>query len=119
MAPDEYYEGVKIVFITLIIVFDIYFLVKIPQDFLSELFQEVGLVFIFYNNNKTRKMVGEIETVYIIVNDLINPRRHKRRGGGQSDTPSIFLALNLCSLTDYQKLWHNCSLLVKTSFDPN
>ena len=33
--------------------------------------------------------------------------------------PSIFLALNFCSLTDYQKLWHNCSLFVKTSFDPN
>ena len=31
--------------------------------------------------------------------------------------PSIFLALNFCSLTDYQKLWHNCSLFVKTSFD--
>ena len=32
---------------------------------------------------------------------------------------SIFLALNFCSSTDYQKLWHNCSLFVKTSFDPN
>ena len=40
--------------------------------------------------------------------------------GGQSDPPpSIFLSLNFCSLTDYQKLWHNCSLLVKTSFDLN
>ena len=46
------------------------------------------------------------------------PRRHK---GVQSDPPptSIFLALNFCSLTDYQKLWHNCSLFVKTSFDFN
>ena len=44
------------------------------------------------------------------------------RGGGgrreQSDS-SIFLALSFYSLTDYQKLWHNCSLFVKTSFDFN
>ena len=40
-------------------------------------------------------------------------------GGGQSDTPSIFLALNCFSLTDYQKVWHNCSLFVETPFDPN
>ena len=40
-------------------------------------------------------------------------------GGGQSDLPpSIFLASNFCFLTDYQKLWHNCSLFV-TSFDSN
>ena len=41
------------------------------------------------------------------------------RGGAQSDPPTIFLALNFCSLTDYQKLWHNCSLFVKTSLDFN
>ena len=40
-------------------------------------------------------------------------RRHKG-GGGRGQ----FLALNFCSLTNYQKLWHNCSLFVKTSFDP-
>ena len=41
-------------------------------------------------------------------------------GGGQIDPPpSIFLALNFCSLTDCQKLWHNCSLFVKKSFDTN
>ena len=42
-------------------------------------------------------------------------------GGGSNLTPplSVFLALNLYSLTDYQKLWNNCSLFVKTSFDPN
>ena len=40
-------------------------------------------------------------------------------GGNQSDPPSIFFALNFCSLTEYQKLWHNCSLFVKTSFDSN
>ena len=40
-------------------------------------------------------------------------------GGGQIDPPSIFLALNFCSLTDCQKLWHNCSLFVNTSFDTN
>ena len=40
-------------------------------------------------------------------------------GGGQIDPPSIFLALNFCSLTDCQKLWHNCSLFVNTSFDIN
>ena len=33
--------------------------------------------------------------------------------------PSIFLALNFCSLTDCQKLWHNFSLFVNTSFDTN
>ena len=41
------------------------------------------------------------------------------RGGGSICTPLNFLALNFCSLTDYQKLWHNCFLLVKTSFDLN
>ena len=25
----------------------------------------------------------------------------------------------LCSLTNYQELWHNCSLFVNTSFDTN
>ena len=42
-------------------------------------------------------------------------------GGGLQLTPppSIFLALNLCSLTDCPKLWHNCSLFVNTSFDTN
>ena len=40
-------------------------------------------------------------------------------GGRQIDPPSIFLALNFCSLTDSQKLWHNCSLFVNTSFDTN
>ena len=46
----------------------------------------------------------------------VNPRRH---GGGVhfDPPPSSFLALDFCSLTDYQKLWHNCSLIVKTSFD--
>ena len=41
------------------------------------------------------------------------------RGGSQIDTLSIFLALNFCSFTDCQKLWHNCCLLVNTSFDTN
>ena len=41
-------------------------------------------------------------------------RRHKGGGGGGGH----FLALNFCSLTNYLKLWHNCSLFVKTSFDP-
>ena len=32
----------------------------------------------------------------------------------------FFLALNFRSfMTDYQKLWYNCSLFVNTSFDPN
>ena len=38
-----------------------------------------------------------------------SPRRYK----------GIFLALNFCFLTDYQKLWYTCFLFVKTSFDPN
>ena len=41
------------------------------------------------------------------------------RGFNPTPPTSIFLALNFCSLTDYQKLWHNCSLFVKTSFDFN
>ena len=49
----------------------------------------------------------------------INPRRHKGGGVNLTPPPSIILALNFCSLTDYQKLWPNCSLFVKTSFDPN
>ena len=31
----------------------------------------------------------------------------------------VLLALNFCSSTDCQKLWHNCSLFVNTSFDTN
>ena len=42
------------------------------------------------------------------------------RGQGKIDPfPSIVLALNLYSLTDYQKLWYHCSLFVSTSFDAN
>ena len=47
------------------------------------------------------------------------------RGGGvrglegQIDFPSIFLALNFCSLTNCQKLWYSCALFVNTSFDTN
>ena len=37
----------------------------------------------------------------------------------KADAPSIFLALNFCSLTYYQNIWHNCSFFVKTSLDPN
>ena len=43
---------------------------------------------------------------------VFNSRRH---GGGEVN----LTAINFCSLTDYQKLWHNCSLFIKTSFDPN
>ena len=49
--------------------------------------------------------------------NMVNPRSLE---GGQIDPlPSIFLALNFCSVTDCQKLWHNCSLFVNTSFDTN
>ena len=42
------------------------------------------------------------------------------KGGGVNlNPPSIFLALNFCSMTDYQNLWRNFSLFIKTSFDPN
>ena len=47
-----------------------------------------------------------------------NPRSLEG-GGGQFDPPLDFLALNFCSLTDCQKLWHNCYLFVNTSFDTN
>ena len=43
----------------------------------------------------------------------------KGGGGCQSEPPSIFLALNFCSMADYQNLWRNFSLFIKTSFDPN
>ena len=56
---------------------------------------------------------GQIRTHY-----CFNRRRHKGVGG-QSDTPSIFLALNFCSLTDCQKLSYNYFLFVNTSFDLN
>ena len=43
------------------------------------------------------------------LSDKFNPRRHK--GGKVNLTPpSTFLALSFCSLTNFQKLWHNCSL---------
>ena len=48
----------------------------------------------------------------------VNPRS-LGSGGGANWPPSIFLALNFCSLTDYQKLWYSCSLFVNTSFDTN
>ena len=48
-----------------------------------------------------------------------NPRSLGGGMGGQIDLPSIFLALNFCSLTDCQKLLHSCSLFVNTSFDTN
>ena len=41
------------------------------------------------------------------------------RGGHIDPPPSIFLALNFYSFTDCQKLWHNCSLFVNTSFNTN
>ena len=55
------------------------------------------------------QFVWNVESSTVL--QCFNSRRHK---GDQSDPTSIF-----CSLTDYQKLWHNCSLFVKTSFDPN
>ena len=48
---------------------------------------------------------------------IINPK--SLEGGSNWPPPSMFLALNFCSLTDCQKLWHNCSLFVNTSFDTN
>ena len=38
---------------------------------------------------------------------------------GLRGPPLIFMALNFCSLTDYQKLCYNCSLFVNTCFDSN
>ena len=61
------------------------------------------------------RMKTEIELVQLICLTL-----EALRGGGVKVNPlSIFLALNFCSLTDCQKLWHNCSLFVNTSFDTN
>ena len=48
---------------------------------------------------------------------LFNPR--SLEGGRVKLTPPRLLALNFCSLTDCQKLWHNCFLFVNTSFDTN
>ena len=40
------------------------------------------------------------------------------RGGGQINSPRFFwLFKNFYSLTECQKLWHNCSLFVNKSFD--
>ena len=50
---------------------------------------------------------------------IFNPRSLEGGGGMKLTPPSIFLALNFCSLTDCQKLWHNCSLFENTSFDTN
>ena len=50
---------------------------------------------------------------------LFNPRSLEGRGVKLTPPPSIFLTLNFCSLTDCQKLWHNYSLFVITSFDTN
>ena len=58
--------------------------------------------------------------VFMYSNSYFNPRSPGGRGGvgrAQIDPPSIFLSLNFCSLTDCQKLWHNCFLFVNTSFD--
>ena len=49
----------------------------------------------------------------------VNPKKSWGWGGGQIDPPSKFLAVNFCSLTDCQKLLHNCFLFVNTSFDTN
>ena len=48
--------------------------------------------------------------------EWLNPKSHE---GVNLTPPTIFLALNFCSFTDCQKLWHNCSLFVNTSFDTN
>ena len=60
----------------------------------------------------------QIATRLIVYSDFarFNPRSLER-GGDQIAPPSIFLALNFCSLIDCQKLWYNCSLFVNTSFD--
>ena len=38
--------------------------------------------------------------------------------GVKIDTPlDFFFVSNFCCLTDFQKLWYNCSMFVSTSFD--
>ena len=70
------------------------------------------------NISKTEFMLVTTSQRRAFIDDKlsINPRGLE---WGQIDPPSIFLALNFCSLTDCQKLWHNCSLFVNTSFDTN
>ena len=41
------------------------------------------------------------------------------RGGGVKLTPLDIFGFKFFFLTDCQKLWHNCSLFVNTSFDTN
>ena len=41
-----------------------------------------------------------------VLSAAINPKSYK--GGGDQIDPPVFLALNFCSLTDYEKLWYNC-----------
>ena len=63
-----------------------------------------------------------IRTIQLEPQIRFNPRSLERGGGGDQidpHPPSIFWALNFYFLTDCQKLWHNFSLFVNTSFDTN
>ena len=64
------------------------------------------------------KIVKRIKSK-IVDSEMVNPRSLEREGGWSNWPPSIFSALNFCSSTDWQKLWHNCSLFVNTSFYTN
>ena len=77
-------------------------------------------------------LVQTIEKVFLQL--IINPSfplslvmmltlEASRKGGGgveeSNGSPTIILASNLNALTNCQKLWHNCSLIMNTYFDVN
>ena len=74
--------------------------------------------------NKNRREHANLVTsciISVLVNESILTLEGMKAGGHFDPPPHPFefLALNFFTLTDYQKPWHNCSLFVKTSFDPN
>ena len=82
-------------------------------------FKMAAMYFALYQNFKLFLVNLYWKTLKTEQNVIVNPRSLEGGGIQIDPTPSTFLALNFCSLTDCQKLWHNCSLFVNTSFGTN
>ena len=68
--------------------------------------------------NLTLSDLPLLRYIMFSMSNTLNPR--KLEGGRVQINPSRFIfGFKFCSLTDCQKLWHNCSLFVNTSFDTN
>ena len=68
--------------------------------------------------NLTLSDLPLLRYIMFSMSNTLNPR--KLEGGRVQISPSRFIfGFKCCSLTDCQKLWHNCSLFVSTSFDTN